>query len=57
MNGFALENAFARRKTKNGLGMWSMVAVNRGFHGGKAPWRAVAKATMVAFNEGLISPE
>ena len=35
MNGFALENAFARRKTKKGLRMWSMVAVNRGFHGGK----------------------
>ena len=35
MNGFALENAFARRNTKNGLLMCAMVAVNRGFHGGK----------------------
>ena len=35
MNGFALENAFARRNTKNGLLMRAMVAVNRGFHGGK----------------------
>ena len=34
MNGFALEHTFARRKSKDGLRMWSMVAVNRGFHGG-----------------------
>ena len=35
LNGVALENAFARRKTKTGLLIRSMVAVNRRFHGGK----------------------
>ena len=35
INGVALANAFARRKTKHGLCALCMVAVNRGFHGGK----------------------
>ena len=34
VNGFALAHLFARRKPKDGLRIWSMVAVNRGFHGG-----------------------
>ena len=35
INSFALESTFSRRKTKNGFVLCSMVAVNRGFHGGK----------------------
>ena len=34
LNGFVLEHTFARRKTKDGMRTWSMVAVNRCFHGG-----------------------
>ena len=55
MNGFALEHIFARRKTKNGLRMWPMVAVNRCFHGGMPRGEPPLKRLMQQYDLSIVS--
>ena len=55
MNGFALEHTFARRKTKDSLRMWSMVAVNRGFHGGMPRGEPSLQRLMQQYDLSIVS--
>ena len=55
MNGFALEHTFARRKTKNDLRRWSMVAVNRCFHGGMPRGEPSLKRLMQQYDVSIVS--